>query len=304
MGIDATTTTLFAPRKHEPVSGTTVAASVANASTPTTRQISQEELQAETHRIADIWNGVTRDRDSPQAGDGLYWVLPVKQWVGPVSLLKGETIMARAIFDPGGDSPWYLPMLRPGPRSGLLTGNPTSKEELIDVPRDYRRESGKTSELNDFAKEMTVIMKYARAGETARAARGDHDVQMSDANALPEGPITAARADTPSSSAGFPPLVGLHDETQNPNITQQEDWECRGCERWKPEQKICLCGKYSHLKMVRYWNAEGPVDTTQEWVDQREEDDNDESSSATTDDTRPFFCGWEAMELSNQGGKS
>jgi hypothetical protein len=83
-----------------------------------------------------------------------YWVIPVKQWVEPVSRLKGVTIMAQVIFDPGGDSPWYLRMLRPGPRSELLTGNPTSKEELTDVPRDYRRGSGKTSELNNFVKEM------------------------------------------------------------------------------------------------------------------------------------------------------
>jgi hypothetical protein len=60
-GNDATTTTLFAPREHEPVSGTTVAAGVANATTPTTKQITQEKLQAETHRITDTWNGVTRD---------------------------------------------------------------------------------------------------------------------------------------------------------------------------------------------------------------------------------------------------
>jgi hypothetical protein len=148
-------------------------------------------------------------------------------------------------------------------------------------------------------------MKNRRVGEAARAARSDHDVQMSDANALPEGPITAASTATPSPDSGVTPLVGLHDETQKANITKQEDWECHGCEEWrKPEQKRCVCGKYSHLKMVRHWNAEGEVHTTQERVDQREEDDKDESSFATTDDTRPCFCGYGAMELSNQGEKS
>jgi hypothetical protein len=233
--------------------------------------------------------------------------VPVKQWVEPVSRLKGVTIMAQAIFDPGSDSQWYLSTLRPGPRSGLLTGNPTSKEERTDVPRNYHRESGKTSELNDFVKEMTMIMEARlmesrRVEEAARAARGDHDVPMSDANALPEGPITATSTATPSPDSGVTPLVGLHGDTQKPDITAEEDWECHGCEEWrKPEQKRCVCGKYSHPKVVRYWNAEGAVHTTQERVGQRDKDDNDESSSATTDDARPSPV---AMELSNQGEKT
>jgi hypothetical protein len=118
----ATSATPFAPREHEPVSCATVAASVANATTPTTRQITQEELQAEIYRIADAWNGVTQDRDRPHVGDrvcvacqrrrsnaqshcecneGLYWTIPEQAWIEPVSRLESVTVIIQSISIPG-----------------------------------------------------------------------------------------------------------------------------------------------------------------------------------------------------------
>jgi hypothetical protein len=198
--------------------------------------------------------------------------------------------MTQAIFDPGS----RIPILRHGPRSGLPAGNPTSKEEHADMPRNYRREHGRTSELNDHVGEMTKIMDRKREEEAARTARGDHDVQMNDANALAEGPITAVPATTPLPDSGIicgeerTPLVGLHGDTQNSDVTAEKDWHCHGCEEWrKPNQIRCQCGRCAHLKMMTYSNAEGVVHTAREWADHEKNDDRDEISSAATDDARP-----------------
>jgi hypothetical protein len=70
-------------------------------------------------------------------------------------------------------------MLRHGPRSCLPTGNPTSEEEHADIPRNYRREHGKTSELNDFVEEVIMIMEARLMGSRVGIYNGPTNPQSS-----------------------------------------------------------------------------------------------------------------------------
>jgi hypothetical protein len=70
------------------------------------------------------------------------------------------------------------------------------------MPHNYSRAQRATWELNDYVEEMTSLlraklMERRHEEKAARSARGDHDVQMSDANATAGGSMTAVPATTP-----------------------------------------------------------------------------------------------------------
>jgi hypothetical protein len=112
-----------------------------------------------------------------------------------------------------------------------------SKEEEAEMPCNYSREQGTTWKLNDYVGEMfrlleVQLMGRRREEEAARSARGDHDVEMSDANASAGGSMTVASATTPFLESDIMcgdeciPLVRLHGDTQNFDVKQVENGFC------------------------------------------------------------------------------
>jgi hypothetical protein len=205
-----------------------------------------------------------------------YWTIPERAWIEAVARLKGLTTRQGHV--------------RSGPRSGLPTGNPLSEEEKAVMPRNYSREQGATWEHNDYVKEMTSLLRVKLTGrsreeEAARSARGDHDVQMSDANATAGRSMTAVPATTPFLEIDIIcgeeriPWVRLHGDTQNSDMIQVGGWYCN-CGKWRrPIQEICQRGASERLKVTFLTNTDGLVRSGQP-----PQDPGDNPDEASSDD--------------------